>query len=179
MDQFLKGYDLNLTTWVYLSSLLTIAIYFKFNRVWSIRNLDILALVAMAPGVVLVKIGEDNRDDHFLYAGYIWLMACGGWFLVRLLIDSWMVRRPLLEPNLSLGGMTFIGVALLVFLMVNVVTKSPREEDLEGLRMLDAMLHREQAPAGDQKLTHQGPGFPLLFLVPSITTKSISKVHPA
>jgi hypothetical protein len=70
-------------------------------------------------------------------------------------------------------------VALLVFLMVNVVTKSPKEEDLEGLRMLDAMLHREQAPAGDQHLVHQGPGFPLLFLVPSITTKSISKVHPA
>jgi hypothetical protein len=179
MDQFLRGYDLNLTTWVYLSSLLTIAIYFKFNRIWSIRNLDILALVAMAPGVVLVKIGEDNRDDHLLYAGYIWLLACGGWFLVRLLIDSTMVRRPLLEPNLSLGGMTFIGVALLVFLMVNVVTKSPREEDLEGLRMLDAILHREQAPVGDQKLIHQGPGFAPLFLVPSITTKSISKVHPA
>jgi hypothetical protein len=179
MDQFLKGYDLNLTTWVYLSSLLTIAIYFKFNRLWSMRNLDILALVAMAPGVVLVKIGEDNRDDRLLYAGYIWLLACGAWFLVRLLLDSRMVRRPLLEPNLSLGGLTFIGVALLIFLMVNVVTKSPKEEDLEGLKMLDAMLHREQAPAGDQNLIQQGPGFPPLFLIPSITTKWISKVHPA
>ncbi|HWB08350.1 MAG TPA: hypothetical protein VG826_03965 [Pirellulales bacterium] len=179
MDQFLRGYDLNLTTWVYLSSLLTIAIYFKFNRLWSIRNLDILALVAMAPGVVLVRIGEDTPDDHSLYVGYIWLLACGGWYLVRLGIDLFMVRRPLLEPNLSLGGMTFIGVALLVFLMVNVVTKSPKEEDLEGLRMLDAMLHREQVPGVDQKLTHQGPGFSLIFLVPSITTKSISTVHPA
>lgn len=179
MDQFLKGYDLNLTTWVYLSSLLTVAIYFKFNRLWSMRNLDILALVAMAPGVVLVKFGEDTRDGRWLYIGYIWLLACGGWFLVRLLLDWWMVRRPLLEPNLALGGLTFIGAALLIFLMVNVVTKSPREEDLDGLRMLDAMLHREQAPPGDQKLVQQGPAFPLLLLVPSITTKSISKVHPA
>jgi hypothetical protein len=179
MDQFLKGYDLNLTTWVYLSSLLTIAIYFKFNRLWSVRNLDILALIAMAPGVVLVKIGEDNRDDRMLYLGYIWLLACGFWFLVRLFLDLWMVRRPLLEPNLSLGGLTFIGAALLIFLTVNVVTKSPKEEDLEGLKMLDAMLHREQMPPGDQKLAQQGPGLSLIFLVPSITTKSISKVHPA
>lgn len=174
MDQILRGYQLNLTTWVYLSSLLTIAIYFRFSRLWSMRNLDLVALIAMAPGLLLVDYGGDAS-----YSGYIWLFVLGGWFLVRLLIDSRMVRRPLLEPNLSSGGLTFIGVALLVFLIANVVTKRPTESDLEGPRMLDAMLHREQAPAGDQTLTRHGPGFPLLFLIPSITTKTIHKADPA
>lgn len=174
MDQILKGYQLNLTTWVYLSSLLTVAVYFKFSRLWSMRNVDIIALISMAPGLLLIDYGGDAR-----YRGYIWLFVVGGWFLVRMLIDSRMVRRPLLEPNLSPGGLTFIGVALLVFLIVNVVNKQPTETDLEGPRMLDALLHREQAPAGDRTLAHYGPGYPLLFLIPSITTKTISVANPA
>lgn len=174
MDQILKGYQLNLTTWVYLSSLLTVAVYFKFSRLWSMRNIDVLALISMAPGLLLVDYGGDLR-----HTGFLWLFAVAGWFLVRLLIDSWMVRRPLLEPNLSTGGLTFLGVSLLVFLMVNVVTKQPTQSDLEGPRMLDAILHREQAPPGDRTLARYGPGFPLLFLVPSITTKSLSVATPA
>ncbi len=35
-----------------------------------------------------------------------------------------MVRRPLLEPNLSAGGLAFLGLALFVFLMTNVLTAS-------------------------------------------------------
>lgn len=174
MDQILKGYKLELTTWVYLSSLLTIAIYFKFNRLWSMRNLDVVALVAMAPGLLLIDYGGDAR-----YHGYMWLFVISGWFLVRLLIDLFMVRRPLLEPNLSPGGLTFIGASLLVFLMVNVITKQPTESDLEGPRMLDAMLQSEAPPPSDRPLARHGPGFPLLRWIPSITTKSISKTDPA
>ena len=143
MDQILKGYQqISLTTWVYLSSLLTVAIYFKFSRLWSMRNLDVLALIAMAPGLLMIDYGGYSGDAS--HRGYIWLFVVGGWFLARLLIDSWMVRRPLLEPNLSVGGLTFIGVSLLVFLMVNVLTKQPTAADLEGPRMLDAILHLEQ-----------------------------------
>lgn len=175
MDQILKGYQpISLTTWVYLSSLLTVAIYFKFSRLWSMRNVDVLALLLMAPGLVLVDHGGEAS-----HRGFIWLFAVAGWFLIRLLIDSWMVRRPLLEPNLSPGGLAFICVSLLVFLMVNVITKQPTESDLDGPRMLDAILHREPAPAGDPTLARYGPGFPLLFLVPSITTKSIAVADPA
>ena len=52
--------------------------------------------------------------------GYAWLFGVGGFFVVRLLLDPLMVRRPLLEPNLSASGLTFACVALLVFLMANV-----------------------------------------------------------
>jgi len=46
------------TTWVYVSSLLMIGLFFKFNRFWSVRNLDILLLVLLAPGLLLVNFGQ-------------------------------------------------------------------------------------------------------------------------
>src|SRR5690606_19124978 len=60
--------------------------------------------------------------------GYVWLFAVGGLILIRLLIDPTMVRRPLLEPNLSPGGLTFIGISLFVFLMANVIVNEPTED---------------------------------------------------
>ena len=35
------------TTWVYLSSLLMIGLYFKFGRFWSVRNLDLVLLILL------------------------------------------------------------------------------------------------------------------------------------
>ncbi|MEK6249970.1 MAG: hypothetical protein N2C12_17430, partial [Planctomycetales bacterium] len=115
--------------WVYLSSLLTIGLYFKFSRFWSVRNLDLVGLIMFAPGLVLVSYGNTGRspDPSVEHIGYIWLFVVGGIFLVRMLMDSTMVRRPLLEPNLSVGGMTFLGVSLLVFLMTNVANSDPAE----------------------------------------------------
>ena len=50
------------TTWAYLSSLLIIALYFKFSRVWSVRNLDLIVLVLLSPGLLLVKYGLDRGN---------------------------------------------------------------------------------------------------------------------
>ena len=45
--------------WVYLSSLLTIALYFKFSRFWSVRNIDMIGLLLLAPGLAhAVKVGK-------------------------------------------------------------------------------------------------------------------------
>ena len=118
--------------WVYLSSLLTICVYFKFSRFWSVRNLDLVGLLLFAPGLVLVAYGKASplpSDEQIAIGqfGYVWLFTIGGLFLIRMLMDSLMVRRPLLEPNLSVGGMTFLGVALLVFLMANIANSDPKE----------------------------------------------------
>jgi hypothetical protein len=168
MDQILYQYKLNLTTWIYLSSLLTIAIYFKFSRLWSLRNLDLLALIALAPGLLLVEqTGSAQR------LGYIWLFSTGGFFMARLLMDPMMVRRPLLEPNLSPGGLTFICVSLLVFLLVNVLTKDITDADLDGPRRLRALLARSDSPADQASLAKHGPGYPLLHLLPAIPMRPL------
>lgn len=168
MDHILYDYrPPNLATWIYLSSLLTMTIYFKFNRIWSLRNLDLVALTAFAPGLFLVERGGDT-----LRLGYVWLFVVGGLFMIRLLVDSMMVRRPLLEPNLSSGGLIFLGFALLMFLMVNVLTKDLTESDLAGPRRLQALLSRTEPP--DQaSLAEYGPGYPLLHMLPTIITKPL------
>jgi hypothetical protein len=126
MREILFGYKLDPTTWAYVSALMMIGIYFKFRRFWSVRNLDLIGLIAFSPGLLLVYHGLLSHKPDLVQAGYVWLFAVGGFFLIRLILDPIMVRRPLLEPNLSASGLTFTGVSLLVFLMANVVT-SPRE----------------------------------------------------
>lgn len=52
MQEILYDYQpMSPTTWVYLSSLIMITVYFKFRRFWSVRNLDLVGLILFAvPG---------------------------------------------------------------------------------------------------------------------------------
>src|SRR6185436_19210049 len=49
------------TTWIYLSSLLMIGLFFKFNRFWSVRNLDLVLLILLAPGLLMVNEGRHKE----------------------------------------------------------------------------------------------------------------------
>lgn len=180
MEVLLYQYSLNPTTWVYLASLLTIALFFKFSRFFSVRNLDLAGLILLAPGVLLVAQG---RSPAVVQLGYFWLFVIGALFMARLLGDPMMVRRPLLEPNLSVGGMTFLGAALLLFLMANVITTEVTQEDLDGPRRLDQLLNRQEGAPAEINLVRHGPGYPWLHLLPSIPSKlwinGDSKLPPA
>jgi hypothetical protein len=159
------------TTWAYLSSLLTIGLFFKFSRVWSVRNLDLIGLILLAPGLLAI---EASASDSAKEIGYIWLFCAGGFFLIRLLLDPLMVRRPLLEPNLSMGGLTFLGLSLLVFLMANVVTKKPDADDLVAASTSASFQHVEDPVERDrlsqEHFAKQGPGYVLLRVIPSVST---------
>lgn len=51
-------YDFNLpnaTTWFYFSLLLAVALFFKFTRLLSMRNWDILTLFLLVPGLLLIQ----------------------------------------------------------------------------------------------------------------------------
>ncbi len=250
------------TTWAYLSSLLIIGLYFKFNRVWSVRNLDLCLVILLAPGLLMVYYGEilsrqpatiataspaakteakpgddvsprdpaatsdgsetDGAADpdapatppaepkpevaatsvppvatntnlqprgelppqtmpklapekarSVMHFGYLWLLGVSLLLMIRLLADPTMVRRPLLEPNLSNGGLLFIGCALLVFLMANVLSSEVSSDDLSGSQGAQAFLNRHDTSA-DQKPVEDyrrfGPGFFLLNALPSIPT---------
>lgn len=175
MSEILFQYQkVNPTTWVYLSSLLTIALYFKFSRVWSVRNLDLVGLVMLAPGLLMVEYGLSNENSRIEQFGYVWLFATGALFMVRLLLDPIMVRRPLLEPNLSAGGMTFLGISLLVFLMANVVNSQMEPDDLAGVKGAEKVQALESpGPEEKQDLATHGPGYPLLHLLPSLSTQAL------
>ena len=55
MSDILFQYErVNPTSWAYLSSLLLLALFFKFNRIFSVRNVDLFMLISLAPGLLLV-----------------------------------------------------------------------------------------------------------------------------
>ncbi len=180
-------------TWVFLSSFLVVGLFVMFHRFWSMRNLDILLILAFTPGLMMVyegrnlalnaeraqPIGERSlsseaavvpsgsepdevvdggplasargwRPETLLYWGFCWLLICAGLIVIRMLLDTAIVRRPLLDPNLSSGGMVFLGASLLLFLMANVATSTPKE-------------NRKQGP-------ELGPGYVLLSALPQIST---------
>jgi hypothetical protein len=220
MTEILYKYEMNATTWVYLSSLIMITVYFRFRRFWSVRNVDLIALLLFAPGLLLISHGVDMRAQSPGLAaqgakliaqgqemlahwpapqaqemiqqgrkmldfaqdfqqrgpllklwGFLWVFMVGLFFLVRLLVDPLMVRRPMLEPNLSAGGLTFAGAAMLVFLFANVVTPGPTESDLKGGRWMDKLLAREDSPEIEKYLAEHGPGYPLFFIFSSFSDK--------
>src|SRR5215471_13590156 len=121
MDQILLGYHLNDPTWFYLSFLLILAVYFKFSRFWSIRNLDLVLLLLVSPGLLLVRYG-DGATSTF---GYAWLFGASGVLLVRALADSLITRRPRLEQNMNAAGMAFLCAATFLFLTTKLLTFVP------------------------------------------------------
>lgn len=225
------------TTWVYLSSFLTVGLFFVFHRVWSVRNADLLLLILLGPGVLMVHegyrrelvrqeqssaaaaastsapssanskanpttqagsaddVGEQGagRESKLENAsesasmignniistsqktttsdepesplvrvqliGFIYLFIVEILIVIRLMLDPLMVRRPRLDPNLSSGGLTFIGVSLFIFMMANVVYSN-------------GMIQRTQGPA-------LGPGYALMNMLPTIPTRPDRDMVPS
>lgn len=203
------------TTWVYLSSFLTIGLFFVFHRFWSMRNLDLVLLILLAPGLLIVHegrrrqlvqweqanaraamieqtqrmlsvTGERTADSQSQVEpdaaegtgspladeaqgeadpspgmsprdveryGFIWLLFVQVLILIRLLVDPLMIRRPLLDPNLTTGGLMFLGVWLFIFMMANVITSTPRMQVEHGPQL--------------------GPGYALMNMLPAIPTRPV------
>jgi len=306
MSEFPLGYEqIAPITWAYLSSLLMVGLFFKFSRFWSVRNLDLVFLTLLTPGLLMVHYGTEHRqaaqaelsqeldasgddaqtDDstsetptsdnssatgdesdpekidvesarqteegdstlvttedaqesinaeaagssieltqsdpsktaridltvnesesetgsdgsteneagsstlldaglseelvstlsliearNLERRGYLWLFGAALLFLVRMLIDPMMVRRPLLEPNLTAGGLTFIGCAMLVFLFANIAVSKPSEDDLYGPASAENLVERRVDHSEADQQSKHGPGYALLHVLPSIPT---------
>lgn len=115
MDSFPPGYEVNSATWLYHSLVLIVAVFFRFNRFWSLRNLDLCLLLAASPGLLLV---ENPSTQGW---GYSWLFAVTGLFLVRLLADPLLRRRPHLGQNLNSQGSAFLCLAAFLLLATQAV----------------------------------------------------------
>src|SRR5690242_1483068 len=93
----------NATTWFYLSWVLAVALFFKFNRLLSLRNWDLLSLFLLVPGLLLLQeeyaraaAAGVKPDIVRLWFGYFWLVAGSFYFFVRCVVDLALVRRPAL-----------------------------------------------------------------------------------
>lgn len=174
MSEILFRYErLEPTTWAYLSALLIVALFFKFNRVLSIRNLDLALLLLLGPGLLCVRNGIVTNSPGLEQLGYWWLFAVNGILLARMLWDNAMIRRPMLEPNMNAPGLAFLAVSLFAFLMANVITGGSDESDLLSAQRAQMLSHRQASNVEGVSLDTHGPGFPLLFQLPAIPTARI------
>jgi hypothetical protein len=210
MSDFLLQYEkIDPATFAVLSSFLTVSLFFKFSRFWSVRNMDILLLVLFAPGLLLIEQGDfqqaqaeqsllrsplinhdeegeqtagamaESREEvleqipdyvsgrNKEFYGFILLWAVGGVFLVRLLLDPTMVRRPLLEPNLTSGGLLFISLSLFALMSANVVFAG--EAYQERIDLSGPLVAKVEAVGEEEKALD--PGFAPLEQFASIPVR--------
>ncbi len=111
-----KDLGLSAEIWLFLALLGSITLFFKFSRFWSVRNLDLILLFALAPGMMLISRRPESQ------IAYIWLFIGSGLWLVRCLLDLGLVRRPLLEPNLNSSGLLCLSVGMLGLLLAETVS---------------------------------------------------------
>ena len=171
MDPSLYTFELSPTTWVYQASLLTIAIFFRFNRLASVRNLDLLLIILLAPGPLLIAQGAAMGPDVQRW-GYLWLIGVGALWFVRLFVDPLLVRRPLLEPNLSPAARTFSGTVA-----VGPVIGGGRHVPGHPRRSRRGPWRRSAsacsvARAWPSPPSEHGPGYPLLHLLAGVPEQS-------
>ena len=208
--------QIQVTNWAYLSSLLLLVVFFKFNRFWSVRNFDLVLIILIAPGVLLIARGSEispirhhppelsapndvvdgmhdllsvktdevepemgvdststqlTTGQRMVLWGYIWLFAISLAFLIRMLLDPIFKRKPLLNPNLTTGGLVFLVCSLLVFSFFNVI--KARAIDVSGAKSAVKLMQREAAEDGDTlQLRLHGPGLALFHLFPVMPTFS-------
>lgn len=136
----------NATTWFYFSVLLMVGLFFKFNRLLSMRNWDLLMLFALVPGFLFLQqaallrldptakalpgdgVAETlERARGLTFTGYLWLISGSGYWLLRCLADLAIVRRPALSPNLNVSGLAWMTVAMFAFLCVVAIRPNPEE----------------------------------------------------
>lgn len=177
MDFLPGSYDVNGATWFYLSLLLITSIYFRFNRVWSLRNLDLLLLVSLAPGLLLVRLANVGNESPT--TGYIWLFVVSGLLLLRFLADGWLMRRPRIEQNLNSAGLGFLGAAAFIFLMSEVfnagtIPKSTVETVNRASQLLERKNHSTPNTTTDesQDPAKSGPTASL-FAAPAVEVSKL------
>ena len=86
--------------------------------------------------------------------GFIYLFVVEALILLRLMLDPLMVRRPLLDPNLTTGGLNFIGISLFIFMMANVVDQQSASAGGAGAGTWSGLCVDEHV-AGDSHATGQ------------------------
>jgi hypothetical protein len=68
---FLNFWLPNATTWFYFSFLLAVALFFKFSRLLSVRNWDVLTIFLLVPGMLLIEDSQPNTVQKRVVAATV------------------------------------------------------------------------------------------------------------
>ena len=175
MESFPPGYDLGPATWFYLSLVLIIAVFFRFNRFWSLRNFDLGLLLAAPVGLLLVQV--PGRAG----IGFSWLFAVSGLFLVRLLADPLLVRRPHLGQNLNAPGSAFLCVAAFALLTMEAINGETTAATEQTVQQATNLVKGKEDIVQEEQNIAAGPVAPMLwapigapFKAPEIAARALT-----
>jgi len=112
----------NATTWFYVSAIVTVSLFFRFNRPFSLRNLDLFLLFMPMPGFLLLLEGGTILQP------YGWLVFSSTMIVIRCLVDGGLVKRAFQPTNINVPGLVWISCALFVGLIaVTLDTANQRQ----------------------------------------------------
>ncbi len=166
----------NAVTWFYASFLLAVTLFVRFDRPFSLRNWDLLALWLIIPGLLFLKQADALREliqspvsvdlkraitrrERYLLAGYGWLMAVSAYWFLRCLFDLGLEKRPMLPPNINTAGMVCLTGCLFLCLAATAARRepvAPREAGREPVavaKMNDgavALVQFQKGQSGDE-----------------------------
>lgn len=159
------------STWLLYVAVLLVAVFFRFSRIWSVRNLDLVLTLLLSTAVVVEGRARSLLDgpDEITAERTIELEALASWgsiavlslsilVIFRLIFDEWMTRRPRLEQNLNQAGLTFLLIPAFSILMIGVFLKQPPAKNVDSVEAGVALLERhESARAVDAEETPPAP----------------------
>ena len=171
MDILLHGYDVNKPTWLYLSCILSFTLYFRFARLFSLRNLDLLLLLSISPAIMFIILSPK------LLMGQIWLIVSTSLVMIRVFFDPYMVRRPKIEPNLNPSAMMFLGICAFVFIAVQAINGPTSATTAAAVREAEQILdghsgELSKVTTDDEKI-QTGPATPLIATTVVTTSKQL------
>ncbi|MFK7819234.1 MAG: hypothetical protein AB8G99_10980 [Planctomycetaceae bacterium] len=140
-------------TWVLHSTLLIAAVFGRFTKIWSVRNLDVLLLIGLTPALLLYS------DQPWILYSISVVLA------VRLIFDTLFRRRPRIDPNLNVYGMSFLCITAFIVLVARVFAVEPEVQIAE---QADKVLHRTVSEENDADPTTTLVASPALALSKNI-----------
>lgn len=174
MNAILHGYQVNEPTWFYLSLLLILAVFFRFGRIFSLRNVDLALMLSIAPALLYAQ--EVPAQGAFCLV----LVTLG--LLARTIFDNSFTRRPKLPQNMNPSGLTFLCVSALAFMGTKVLTEPPPVNEVLEVQRAQQLVQGLDKRAGDHAElpvtggNEAGPSSRLIYaLAATPTTKSASE----
>ncbi len=149
MDNPFLHVDVAHPTWLFYAALLVLAVFFRFSRLLSVRNLDVGIILALSTALVLNDFRGGSGDttngpqETLNQWSTIVLLSLSILLIVRLIFDESLTRRPRLGQNLNQAGLAFLCVPAFAILMTSVFTGEPSDENLDAVESGNALLHRQ------------------------------------
>ena len=138
----------NPTTWFYFSLILVVAMFFRFSRFFSLRNLDLVTLYGPMPGYLMLLENQGPSGTGTIVA-FGWLVGWSLYFVLRCLLDLGLERRPPHVSNLNSSGLSWLSFALFVSLVGISMIPPPENSIAPGISKFPVEKIRAQ---GDQAI---------------------------